>query len=516
MRRTYFGFGLHGTVVFVQSNPEPSHACTAMIRTWKVLFFFVFSATIVGIKLYFHFTNELSTQPILRHRNDIEIARNTSGKSNNDTIAITALPTSEAEFKTTAHPQVSQTTHTVTNRTSSGVCKWKPTKSTDNLFKYRLIQANCPYLFNKVHHYSTLQKSLAHGVSSQNSKASDGNFIHELMQNCTYTYNDFSNRYYSSDIEKAFPIAFEILIYYKPLNIQQYVRLLRTLYRPQNAYCIHIDRSSPKWWINDVKNFLSCLPNVIVASNSIDVVYATSGILYAHLRCFSELLQSGLKWKYVVSLHGTELPMLTNRQMVMQLKKMNGSNIIMSGSNASKSSEYYSWISREFENNAFGKKVKVPTDFTIFKSAASANSAISRDMVHFMLNDKKSVRLKNFLKKTKTAVEFFFSTVNHFSNAPGGLHTLSKHFRMPLIAQRDWLFGPRYRIRSGFCEGRRVYHNICIVTAYDLPRLLKSSKSSAYWFHNKYFIKYDHIVMDCMDTLLSERNQEEYKHDCTE
>ena len=498
----------------------------------------VFSATLVGIKLYLHstaFTNELSTQPVLEHRHDIEIiARNTFGKSNNGRTRITTLPTSKAEFKAleltiaspstrfTAQsikkkPQVLPTTHTITNRTSSAVCKWKQTKFTDNLFKYRSIQANCPYLFKNVHHYHILQKSLAHGVSTYNAKASDENFILGLTQNCTYTHNDFSNRYYSSDTEKAFPIAFEILIYYKQLSIQQYVRLLRALYRPQNAYCIHIDKSSPQWWINYVKNFISCLPNVIVASNSVDVVYATSGILYAHLRCFSELLHSDLKWEYVISLHGTELPMLTNRQMVMKLKKMNGSNIIMSGFNASnKNTKYYNWISHEFVNNHYGKKVKVPTDFTIFKSAASANSAISRGMVHFMLNDNKAIRLKKFLNKTKSAVEFFFSTVNHFGNAPGGLHTLSKHFIMPLIAQRDWLLGSRYRFRSGFCEGRRMHHSICIVTAYDLPRLLKSSESSAYWFHNKYFIQYDHIVMDCMEKLLSERNQEEYKRDCTE
>ena len=225
----------------------------------------VFSATLVGTKLYLHsqsFANELSTQPVLEHRHDIEITRNTSGKS----TRITTLPTSKAEFKalelTTASPstrftaqpikkkpQVLPTTHTITKRTSSAVCKWKQTKFTDNLFKYRSIQANCPYLFNKVHHYYTPQKSLAHGVSTHNAKTSDENFILGLTQNCTYTHNDFSNRYYSSDTEKEFPIAFEILIYYKQLSIQQYVRLLRALYRPQNAYCIHIDKSSPQWWM---------------------------------------------------------------------------------------------------------------------------------------------------------------------------------------------------------------------------------------------------------------------------
>jgi len=39
-----------------------------------------------------------------------------------------------------------------------------------------------------------------------------------------------------------FPLAFSMVIY---RDIDQFERLLRVLYRPQNFYCIHVDRKAP-------------------------------------------------------------------------------------------------------------------------------------------------------------------------------------------------------------------------------------------------------------------------------
>ena len=41
-----------------------------------------------------------------------------------------------------------------------------------------------------------------------------------------------------SSINRQFPLAFNILLYE---NVEQFERLLRIIYRPQNFYCIHID-----------------------------------------------------------------------------------------------------------------------------------------------------------------------------------------------------------------------------------------------------------------------------------
>ena len=46
-----------------------------------------------------------------------------------------------------------------------------------------------------------------------------------------------------------------MLFHYKPGIVQQYFRLLRILYRPQNVFYIHIDAKSPKQWISQIKQF---------------------------------------------------------------------------------------------------------------------------------------------------------------------------------------------------------------------------------------------------------------------
>ena len=39
--------------------------------------------------------------------------------------------------------------------------------------------------------------------------------------------------------EEAFPIAYSLLMH---KEVEQAERLLRAIYRPQNSYCIHIDK----------------------------------------------------------------------------------------------------------------------------------------------------------------------------------------------------------------------------------------------------------------------------------
>ena len=59
--------------------------------------------------------------------------------------------------------------------------------------------------------------------------------------------------------EKEFPIAYSMMIY---KDIEQFERFLRAIYRPQNYYCIHIDKKSPKIFHRAVQGISNCFPNV--------------------------------------------------------------------------------------------------------------------------------------------------------------------------------------------------------------------------------------------------------------
>ena len=369
------------------------------------------------------------------------------------------------------------------------------------------VKADCSLLFSKKG--LSYARSIRRTLKTWTPLFSDVQFMSELAANCSVTLLNFVNAFYVSNKEKEFPLAFEILVYYKPFRVQQYIRLLMNLYRPQNIYCLHIDGKAPDWWTNLLISFADCFPNIIIAKSRIKVNYGTARILYAHFRCFEELLDSRFDWKYVISLHGTELPLVTNREMVDILTQMNGTNLIQRGENSSlETSQSHPWIIYKVKSIDDGRKIlltnetlgPIPYNITIFKSAASANSAFSRRFISFIFSDERSVALSKFLKDVQSAVEMFFSTVNSFPNAPGGYHTLSTNSsNIPIVAMRDWVF--QKKTFKKLCFGRKLVHNICIVSSADLYRLGEISKHRGWWFHNKYFFEYDHVVMNCMENL---------------
>ena len=139
-------------------------------------------------------------------------------------------------------------------------------------------------------------------------------------------------------------------------------------------------------------------------------MYASSRILYAHFKCFQELLENTHEWKYVISLHGTEIPLVTNKQI---LQKMNGSNIIDKGVEAVKHDTYNNWlIHKAVLVNITVRITKerlgaIPYNISVYK-AASANSAFSKEFIYFMFSDKRAIAFAEYLEYDKKAVEFYF------------------------------------------------------------------------------------------------------------
>lgn len=126
----------------------------------------------------------------------------------------------------------------------------------------------------------------------------------------------------ASEEEARFPLAYSILLFHRP---EQFERLLRAIYRPQNFYCIHVDRKSSKSVQDAVGAVINCFGNVFLAPEQYDVQWGTFSILQPELSCMKELLKYK-KWKYFINLTGQEFPLKTNWEIVQILKIFNGSN----------------------------------------------------------------------------------------------------------------------------------------------------------------------------------------------
>ena len=122
--------------------------------------------------------------------------------------------------------------------------------------------------------------------------------------------------------EENFPIAYSILMY---KDVNQVERLLRAIYRPQNYYCIHVDKKASKNAYSAMRSIVNCFTNVFLTSRSIKVRWGTITVLEPDLLCMEELWKYR-KWKYFINLTGQEFPLKTNLDLVRILKAYNGAN----------------------------------------------------------------------------------------------------------------------------------------------------------------------------------------------
>jgi hypothetical protein len=110
-------------------------------------------------------------------------------------------------------------------------------------------------------------------------------------------------------------------------NVEQFERLLRVIYRPQNFYCIHVDNNASSDVFEGVKSIVQCFDNVFLSSKREKVLYATFSRLQADLNCMQDLLQYP-SWKYLLNVANTELPLKTNSELVKILSIYRGYNDI--------------------------------------------------------------------------------------------------------------------------------------------------------------------------------------------
>ena len=338
------------------------------------------------------------------------------------------------------------------------------------------------------------------------------------MSNCTAVVEDFSNNFYVSQEELDFPIAFSLVFYNNP---QQIVRLLKAIYRPHNLYCIHADARQGEEFADIFRGISGCLGNVFVASRLEEVYYEHHTILDAQLNCLRDLRKfNSSRWKYTINLCGKELPLKTNREIVSSLRTLNGVSgveaIPLEDEEASDSRYRFKW--KVFLDKTFTGKVLYnflplgppPHGLKIYKG--QTHVAASRPYVDFLLGSTIAKDFLKYLQNVKVPEEHFYASLYHSANA-SAVGGYKKNVSVPFVNLLAWL----KKDMNFKCEGYNV-HNICIVTVADISeiyRFLVNDKQE-YFFHNKYFMERDHVVMDCMEEQLLQRNQVEYQKDCTD
>lgn len=309
-----------------------------------------------------------------------------------------------------------------------------------------------------------------------------------------------------SEEEKAFPLAYSLVVHKYAWMVE---RLIRAVYSPSNIYCIHYDQKSSAQFISAMEGLARCLPNVFIASKRESVFYASISRLKADLNCLSDLLESEVKWKYVINLCGQDFPLRSNIELVSELKKLNGANMLETSRPSEHKKQrftfHYELKDASFEYHKLPVKteqLKTPPPHGIEVFSGNAYFVLSRD---FVVHMNSSVVVKDFLAwshDTYSPDEHFWATLVRLPGVPGEVprsrpditDLMSKTRLVKWQYLEENLYPP--------CSGQHV-RSVCIFGAAEMRWLL----NYGHWFANKFDSKVDPILIQCLEEKLQERKK---------
>ena len=304
-----------------------------------------------------------------------------------------------------------------------------------------------------------------------------------------------------SNEEINFPLAFAIKIH---RNGNQAFRLLRLIYRKHNIYCIHVDKKSAASIYVQFKTVSTCMQNIIVIDERVNVVYSSFRQIQAEFKCTDAVRKSETKWKYYINLTGQEFMLKTNMEIVKVLQLLNGTNDIESYK--ADGFEYRYKSKTVIVNNRLKKthmaKEQFPVKIQLRKG--SAYGMMSRDFIEFVRTDNFTQKFVSWLQDTYAPEETIWATLNALPHAPGGYAREITH--------KDSTFLSRamvWKMEPTVCHGKYI-HWVCIFGEKDLLWLIKQKEMVA----NKFYEDYGGLVLDCLEKHLYDRTMFPNLYEC--
>ncbi|RNA37404.1 beta-1-3-galactosyl-O-glycosyl-glyco beta-1-6-N-acetylglucosaminyltransferase-like [Brachionus plicatilis] len=237
----------------------------------------------------------------------------------------------------------------------------------------------------------------------------------------TISYKQFGH------LDHDFPIAFSILVH---SNAEQVERLIRSIYQPQNIYCIHIDTKSNQAFHDAIQSIADCFDNIFITTKTENILYGGFSRLQADINCLKDLLMldklikfnKNLKnkrfvdWKYAFNLVGTEFLLRTNEELVKIFKMYNGSNeiTILKTNRELHRRIKVEWV-EDFQKfrliNTGRNKSAAPHGYVI--TYGFSTYVISKNFAKYVIFDRRAQDLLEWVRTTWAPDEIYWSTLQY-------------------------------------------------------------------------------------------------------
>ncbi|TRY91808.1 hypothetical protein DNTS_012441 [Danionella cerebrum] len=338
----------------------------------------------------------------------------------------------------------------------------------------------------------------------------DDKSIRSFTETCSsYIKQRRYNDVLVTEEERGFPIAYSLVVHKNSAMVE---RILRAIYAPQNIYCIHYDQKSTMDFVAAMKNLERCFPNVFIASKIESVQYAHLTRLNADLNCLSDLLRSEVKWQYAINLCGQDFPLKSNYELVAELKKLNGANMLETSRPSELKKKRFQFryelkdVSYEYQKMPIKTSTtKAPPPHNIEMFVGSAYFVLAHDFVTYVLNDPLAKDFLQWSTDTYSPDEHFWATMARVPGVPGEIGRsepdVSDLMSRTRLVKWNYLEERLYPK----CTGTHM-RSVCIYGAGELRWLLEDG----HWFANKFDPKVDPVIIKCLEEKLEEKQFQKF------
>jgi Core-2/I-Branching enzyme len=209
---------------------------------------------------------------------------------------------------------------------------------------------------------------------------------------------------------KEISIAYFILLHRFP---EQFKRLFKAIYHPNNHYLIHVDRKSSTSFFNEIEMFLRNFPNTYLMESK-NVVWGGYSMVQSELDGMNYLLGLNLNWDFFINLSGQDFPLKSQAYIHDFLAMNSKSSFLKIADQATERPDTMNRVENYFEKDDTGfpkmsYKRRFLRDVTPY--IGGQWMILTRDCCEFICKSSEVKRFEDFYLHTLIADESFFQTV---------------------------------------------------------------------------------------------------------
>lgn len=213
-------------------------------------------------------------------------------------------------------------------------------------------------------------------------------------------------------------IAYLILVHRYP---NQFKRLFKAIYHPDNHYLIHVDKRSGLALKKQIQEFLSDFPNASMLKSA-NTLWGGYSLIDAELRGIKQLLKMGLEWEFFINLSGQDFPLMSQARIKKFLKLNIGKDFIKVVNQAKFRFDTLYRIENyveELGNKILRTTLKRPFLRDVTPYIGNQWMILTRKFCEFVSYNPEADRFKKFYRNTFIPDEGFFQTVIMNTNYNG-------------------------------------------------------------------------------------------------